>query len=347
MDNFTALRNGLREHIRLGQLPPFDLGIYTFLHLNAEWTTGIYTGCALTIAYQFGDPRQKPKIQKALRRLRDRKYINYRNGDGTRNGYPILINKYEPTVGELCGTRLNAWTHGELVRADYEPKNGDGTRTVVELSAQRMRHGRRTVGELSGASVSAWKHEELCLPENGPQNGGGTVVERKGNGSRTVVEPIQDLKTLQDLKTYSSELKGSSDLFPGSSPESSPEARQPRTISSLSKSKDSFEQALQEDWDYYLVATKRNPKLYVFTDKRKKLGRARLRECVELASEPKLQNAVNLMKVAIDRFSTDPFHNGVNADGKKYLDWELLCRSREKFMYWLDDGNHSRVEVTQ
>jgi len=66
-----------------------------------------------------------------------------------------------------------------------------------------------------------------------------------------------------------------------------------------------------------------------------------LRECLELASEPKLQNAVSLMKVAIDRFSADPFHNAENAGGKKYLDWELLCRSREKFMYWLDDGNTS------
>ncbi len=47
------------------------------------------------------------------------------------------------------------------------------------------------------------------------------------------------------------------------------------------------------------------------------------------------------MKVAIDRFSADPFHNAENAGGKKYLDWELLCRSREKFMYWLDDGNTS------
>ncbi len=127
MDNFTALRNGIRDHIRCGQFPPFDLGIYTFLHLNAEWTTGIYTGCALTIAYQFGDPRQRPKIQKALRRLRDRKYINYRNGDGKRKGYPILINKYFVTVGEQSGRRLNAWKHGELCQPEYEPWNGRGT----------------------------------------------------------------------------------------------------------------------------------------------------------------------------------------------------------------------------
>jgi len=89
-------------------LGPYDLGIYAFLHLHADWATGIYTGCALGIAIGFGDSRIKEQIQKSLRRLKDRKYINYRNGDGRRGAYSILINKYEPRIGELSGTRLNA-----------------------------------------------------------------------------------------------------------------------------------------------------------------------------------------------------------------------------------------------
>jgi hypothetical protein len=127
MENFVAIRNGILEHLAVGNLGPFDLGIYLFLHLRANWATGVYQGSALTIAFQFGDARIKEHVQKSLRRLRDRHYINYRNGDGKRGAYPILINKYEPTVGELFGTRLDAWKNGDLVRPEYDSKNSGGT----------------------------------------------------------------------------------------------------------------------------------------------------------------------------------------------------------------------------
>jgi hypothetical protein len=160
MNNFTSIRNGLREHIAAGKLGPYDLGIYCFLHLSADWATGIYHGCALTIAFQFGDPRQKTCIQQSIRRLRDRGYINFRRGDGARGAYPILINKYEPTVGKLSGTRLNAWQHGELVQPEYEPQNGEAT-----------------------------------------------VLQRWSDRDTTVKQPIQDLKTLQDVQDVEDKAK--------------------------------------------------------------------------------------------------------------------------------------------
>jgi hypothetical protein len=108
-------------------LSPFDFGLYVFLIMRAGYSTGIYEGCALTIACQFGDPSQKEHVQKSLRRLRDKKYINYRNGDGSRGAYPILINKFDVTVGELSGHRLNAWKHNGLPQPEYERQNGGGT----------------------------------------------------------------------------------------------------------------------------------------------------------------------------------------------------------------------------
>src|SRR5881394_3813023 len=87
MDNFTTIRNGIREHIKAGKLNPFDLGVYVFLHLWADWATGVCHGCALSIAFMFGDSRLKNHIQQSLRRLRERGYINYRKGDGARGAY--------------------------------------------------------------------------------------------------------------------------------------------------------------------------------------------------------------------------------------------------------------------
>jgi len=127
VDNFTAIRNGLLRHINEGKLCPFDLGIYVYLLLRADWSTGIFQGCALTIAYGFNDHSLRHHINKSLSRLRERQYINYRKGDGRRGGYEVLIHKYQVTVGELSGHRLNAWKHGELCRPEYERWNGNGT----------------------------------------------------------------------------------------------------------------------------------------------------------------------------------------------------------------------------
>ena len=80
MDNFTPLRNGILEHLRDGKMCPFDLGVYVLLHLRADWETGIYHGCALALAYQFGDSTLRKHITNSLARLRSRGYINYRKG---------------------------------------------------------------------------------------------------------------------------------------------------------------------------------------------------------------------------------------------------------------------------
>ena len=140
MDNFTALRNGILEHRRAGKMPPFDSGIFDHLLARCNWQTGIYHGCALSLAFDFGDISLKEPIQRCLRRLRDRKYINYPQGTGKRGGYDILIHKYEIVVGKLSGMRLNAWAHNGLAVAEYEPQNG--RQTVDTLSA----NGRKTVG---------------------------------------------------------------------------------------------------------------------------------------------------------------------------------------------------------
>ena len=155
MDNFTPLRNGILEHLRDGKLCPFDFGIYTLLHLGAEWSTGIYHGCAGTIAYQFGAPTLKPHINKTLMRLRERKYINYRKGNGKRGGYPILIHKYEVRIAELSGQRLNAWKNGELATPAYEPWNCGGTVPTL-----------RPAGKTTGKKASTPAPENFTPNEN-------------------------------------------------------------------------------------------------------------------------------------------------------------------------------------
>jgi hypothetical protein len=109
-------------------------------------------------------------------------------------------------------------------------------------------------------------------------------------------------------------------------------------IKTLSSNPDGFDQAVREIWDYY-IATLSRSSLTTLTETRKRMARARLKECFARAREPQLANAINVMKLCVDRLKASKWHNGDNPSGKKYLSWEILFRSREQFEKWINDEN--------
>jgi len=170
-EGFAQIRNGLKEHIEAGKLCPTDLGVYLFLHLYCDYSTGIYKGTALGIAYRMGDATHKCTINKSLARLKKIKFINFRAGNGKRGGYEILIDKFEPTFGELRGRRLNAWKSGANGRPIYEAgtveersRNSEGT---VEA---RSGHGQGTVEERIPyiQTIQTGKQEYVHTSSDGP-----------------------------------------------------------------------------------------------------------------------------------------------------------------------------------
>jgi hypothetical protein len=129
---FAKLPNAVMEYARAGGITPSDLGIYGFLLLNCNWTTGIYRGTALGVALQFDDAKLQSLVKKALHRLRSAKLINYRQGSGKRGAYEILIHGFEPTSGARSGYRLNAWKHGEKAIPEYESGAVEDVEEAVE-----------------------------------------------------------------------------------------------------------------------------------------------------------------------------------------------------------------------
>ena len=125
-EGFSKIRNGLNEHVKQGKLCPFDLGIYLFLHMNCDYSTGIYRGNSASVALGFDDAKLKKSVQKSLERLRSAKYINYKSGSGFRGSYDILIDKFEPSFGGRSGYRLNAWKYGDKVIPHYDVEGGRG-----------------------------------------------------------------------------------------------------------------------------------------------------------------------------------------------------------------------------
>lgn len=124
----------------------------------------------------------------------------------------------------------------------------------------------------------------------------------------------------------------------GGSPSSSSSSSSSTKIKTLSLNPEGFDRAVLEIWAYYIATLDLSPQT-TLTETRKRMARARLKECFARAREPQLENATNVMKLCVDRLKSSKWHNGNNPGGKKYLTWEILFRSREQFEKWINDEN--------
>jgi hypothetical protein len=95
--------------------------------------------------------------------------------------------------------------------------------------------------------------------------------------------------------------------------------------------------------------TARGPQ-YEFTRQRRALGieglRKAARHAAGMGSQRPDEDALGLLKLAIDRMLVDRWHNGEES-GTKYLGWEQLFTStrfkRNKLVeYWLNDDNAAK-----
>lgn len=112
------------------------------------------------------------------------------------------------------------------------------------------------------------------------------------------------------------------------------------------KSSDQAPSPIEEVFAYFREKLKRSPH-YEFDSERRRMGEAGLKACEKMArlngSHDPAKDAVELLRLAIERLAAHPWHNGVNDTGTKYLDWELLFRGRnlrcprKLIDYWLND----------
>jgi hypothetical protein len=159
-DGFTGIRSGLKEHILGGRFVGCDLGVYAYLLISANWQTGIAYTCASAIGKHLEIPTTS--INNSLYRMRERGFINYPKGDGSRGLYAVYIHKARPTVGVLRGYKLDAFAHIPLERIHYRQPDG-------------------------GTTVAVWKP---CAE--------GAEVRLMSCGSRALVVRIQDVKDVPE-----------------------------------------------------------------------------------------------------------------------------------------------------
>jgi hypothetical protein len=142
-EGFTKLTEAIRSAVGRGIKDPFDLGVYAHIKMEADWSTGIYHGNALKIAYRFGTLKLHPKIKRCMFRLRKARLINYKVAAGAHGSYDVLVDGFQVTLGGLKGQYLNAWAHSTLAIPEYEdaarerPEDGptqDVLRSFVDVS---------------------------------------------------------------------------------------------------------------------------------------------------------------------------------------------------------------------
>lgn len=91
---------------------------------------------------------------------------------------------------------------------------------------------------------------------------------------------------------------------------------------------------LDDVWNHYITATHRTPRTRLTTI-RKRIGIVRLRECLQKTGGNR-DNAVRLMKTAIDALAKSDWHMGRDekSDGKTYNDWEHAFGTYERMENW-------------
>ena len=116
-EGHIRLRRGLLEHIDTGKMNGDMLGVYIYLHLGCDYTTGIvWTTSAPYISIKLKKPVKK--VQRVLQKLAEMEYIKRFGHRGQVTHYKVLINRYLLHNGVLIDSvnskDINhiAWTLG-------------------------------------------------------------------------------------------------------------------------------------------------------------------------------------------------------------------------------------------
>ena len=118
---FIKLRAGLQEHMELGRLSLFDVGVYVSIHFQADYERGTWIGCAGKVLAKCPRKGNLRQIRHSISRLEAIGFIKcFRKPHGARGNYTAVINKYEVPFGALKGMRVNAEKSKSYDNIHYE-----------------------------------------------------------------------------------------------------------------------------------------------------------------------------------------------------------------------------------
>jgi hypothetical protein len=116
---FAVMRD-LQDHLEAGRISLFDLGVYTVIHWQADFKTGVWRGSAPKIHATGPRGASLRDIQRSIQTLTRIGFLRTFHKHGQRGNYPAIISKFQPLSGALRGKRLNAVKSDDWRRPVYE-----------------------------------------------------------------------------------------------------------------------------------------------------------------------------------------------------------------------------------
>jgi hypothetical protein len=132
----VPIRPGIEEHLVRGALGLCEFGIYTLIHIQADYSTGIWQGSAARLLATAPRGASLRQIQRSIQHLEELGYLKAFRIQGVRGNTPYLIDKFTVRSGALKGRRLNARQSMSWQHPRYELVAEDDAQPVTESVAE-------------------------------------------------------------------------------------------------------------------------------------------------------------------------------------------------------------------
>lgn len=117
---FIVLRD-IQDHAIKGDLSLFDLGVYSVVHFQTDFSTGVWMGSAPRVHATAPKGAALRDVQRSMEHLEELHFLRSFRTHGQRGNTPYLVHKYQPLTGALRGKRLNAFASDDWRKRVYEP----------------------------------------------------------------------------------------------------------------------------------------------------------------------------------------------------------------------------------
>lgn len=175
MSGYAIIRRGLLDHLLEGRLGFFELGIYTTIHLQADFQTGVWRGSAPRLLATAPAGTTLREVQRAVQILVKIGFLRTFQTHGSRGNYAVLIDKYDVRIGALKGRRLNAAKSVSWREPFYEPcaerdaeANAEAAPSQYSVSKKQKKAAKAAATFSSPTNIQAWIDIGLSRPEGSP-----------------------------------------------------------------------------------------------------------------------------------------------------------------------------------
>jgi hypothetical protein len=129
---FAIIRSGILDYALRGEISLLDAGVYLTIHLQTNFSTGIWWGSASRVLAAAPRGIILRDVQRSIQTLTGCLFLRPFHEHGARGNYPVLLHKYDVRIGALRGKRLNAWKSDSWRNPVYEVCADDVAETVAD-----------------------------------------------------------------------------------------------------------------------------------------------------------------------------------------------------------------------